>query len=52
LKQARTDEERGKVAGVFPELLSFMERSDDMFLLLNGTTALKTFIHLAHQQIL
>lgn len=52
LKLAQSDEERVKVAAVFPELLSYIERSDDMFLLLNGTTALKTFIHLAHKQIL
>jgi hypothetical protein len=32
--------------------MSYVERSDDMFLLLNGTIAIKTFIHLAHKQIL
>jgi len=32
--------------------MGFIERSDDMFLLLNGTTALKTFINVAHKQIL
>lgn len=52
LKKAQSEEERGKVVAVFPELVGYMEKSDDMFLLLNGTTALKTFIHLAHTQIL
>lgn len=52
LKLAQNDEERAKMAEVIPNLVSFLERSDDMFLLLNGTTALKTFIHLAHKQVL
>jgi hypothetical protein len=52
LKKAKTDGERTKIVAITPELISFLERSDDMFLLLNGTTCLKTFIHLAHKQIL
>jgi len=52
LKKAKSEEERSKIIAVFPELVNFIEKSDDMFLLLNGTTALKTFIHLAHTQIL
>lgn len=52
LKKAKNDEERSQVVFVFPQLLSYMETSDDMFLLMHGTTALKSFIHLAHKQIL
>lgn len=52
LKKAKSDQERTKIASVTPQLIGFLERSDDMFLLLHGTTCLKTFIHLAHKQIL
>lgn len=41
-----------KITDVFPKLLEYVHKSDDMFLLLYGTTALKTFIHLGHQEIL
>ena len=49
LKKASSDGDRTRIASVFPDLMSYVERSDDMFLLLNGTTALKTFIHVAHK---
>ena len=52
LKNSKTDEDRAKVVAVFPDILKYVEKSDDMFLLLNGTQTLKTFIHLAHKQIL
>jgi len=52
LKNSKTDEDRAKVVAVFPKLLTYVEKSEDMFLLLNGTTTLKTFIHLAHKQVL
>jgi len=45
LKNAKTEEDQEKIVAVFPQLLNYVDRSDDMFLLLNGTTALKTFIH-------
>lgn len=48
LKKASTVEDRSRIACVFPDLMSYVERSDDMFLLLHGTTTLKTFVHLAH----
>ena len=32
--------------------MAFVEKSDDMFLLMHGTAAIKTFVHLAHKQIL
>jgi len=32
---------------IFPELLNFMLKSEDMFLLLHGTTTVKTFISFA-----
>ena len=41
-----------KIVAVFPQLMNFVKKSDDMFLLLHGTTALKNFIFLGHQEIL
>lgn len=41
-----------KITNVFPKLLDFVLKSEDMFLLLHGTTALKTFINLGHKEIL
>jgi hypothetical protein len=40
-----------KVVDVFPQLMQYVLKSDDMFLLLHGTSALRTFIHIAHQEI-
>ena len=37
LKNSKTDEDRVKVVKTFPALLKYVEKSDDMFLLLNGT---------------
>ena len=37
LKNSKDDEDKEKVVQVFPQLLSFVQKSDDMFLLLNGT---------------
>ena len=45
-------EEFDKIISVFPKLLTFVQKSDDMFLLLHGTTALKTFINYGHEEIL
>lgn len=45
-------EDFDKVLDVFPKLLEFVHKSDDMFLLLHGTAALKTFIHLGNKGIL
>ena len=52
LKHTKTDTDFEKIVAVLPQLLSFIERSEDMFLLLHGTTALKTFIHLASEHVL
>lgn len=41
-----------KIIVLFPQLLSFVHKTDDMFLQLHGTTALKTFIFYGHQEIL
>ena len=41
-----------RVVEVFPRLLAYVHKSEDMFLLLHGTAALKTFVHLGHEQIL
>jgi importin-9 len=41
-----------KIIDVFPKLLEYVNKSEDMFLLLHGTSALRTFIHLGHEQIL
>lgn len=48
----RQSPEFGRVVGVFPRLLDYVAKSEDMFLLLHGTAALKTFIHLGHEQVL
>ena len=37
LKNSKDDEDKENVVQVFPQLLSFVQKSDDMFLLLNGT---------------
>lgn len=41
-----------KILEVFPRILDYVYKSEDMFLLLHGTAALKTFIHLGAQEIL
>ena len=53
----RTDREKHpeefeKIIGVFPQLLNFVKKSEDMFLLLHGTTAIKNFIFVGHVEIL
>ena len=52
LKNAKSDEHRTKIVEVFPKILKYVEASEDMFLLLNGTQTLKTFIHLAHKPVI
>jgi hypothetical protein len=52
LKNSQSDEDKEKIISVFPQLLTYIEKSDDMFLLLNGTNTLKTFIWLGHKQVL
>lgn len=41
-----------KIIVLFPQLLNFVHKSDDMYLHLHGTTALKTFIFYGHEEIL
>lgn len=41
-----------KIIELFPSLLNFVHKSDDMFLQLHGTTTLKNFIFYGHQEIL
>jgi len=41
-----------KIMDTFPKLLEYVNKSEDMFLLLHGTAALRTFIHLGHLEIL
>ena len=52
LKNAKTEEDKAKVIEVFPKLLVYTEKSEDMFLLLNATQTLNTFIHLGHKHVL
>lgn len=40
------------IIDTFPKILEYVRKSEDMFLLLHGTAALKTFIHLGHKEIL
>lgn len=42
----KTSPEFGKIMHVFPKLLNYVHKSDDMFLLLNGVSTLRTFINL------
>jgi len=48
----KTSPEFVKIISLFPKLLEYVNKSDDMFLLLNGTSTLRTFINLGHQEIL
>ena len=48
----KTSPEFGKIMDVFPELLDYVHKSDDMFLLIVGTSTLRTFIHLGQNEIL
>jgi hypothetical protein len=44
--------EFAKIIDVFPKLLSYVHKTDDMFLLLNGTSTLRTFINIGQAEIL
>jgi len=41
-----------KIIDVFPALLQYVFKSEDMFLILHGTSALRTFIHIGSKDIL
>lgn len=45
-KTNRTTPEFGRILDLFPKLLSYVQKSDDMFLLLNGVSTLRTFMNL------
>ena len=45
-------QDRPSVVQVLPNLVSYMQESDDMFLLLQGTTTLKTFLSIAGEECL
>lgn len=51
-KDNRESADFQKILEVFPRILDYVYKSEDMFLLLHGTAALKTFIHLGAQEIL
>ena len=44
----KESEDFRKIIAAFPKLLEYVLKSEDMFLLLHGTSALRTFIHLGH----
>lgn len=46
-KNKQSDEFK-KIMDSFPRLLEYVHKSEDTFLLLHGTSALRTFIHLGH----
>lgn len=48
----KSSPEFGRIMDLFPRLLQYVLKSDDMFLLLNGTSTLRTFINLGHVEIL
>ena len=52
LKNAKSEADKAKVVEVFPRILGYVEKSEDMFLLLNGTQTLKTFVYLGHKHVL
>jgi hypothetical protein len=41
-----------KIIAVFPKLMNFVKKSEDMFLLLHGTVAIKNFIFVGHKELL
>lgn len=49
---ANTLEFKSIIFQVFPDLLTYVRKSDDMFLLLHGTTTLKNFVFCGHLEIL
>jgi hypothetical protein len=51
-KKSKNADDLTKVIATFPKILEYVQKSDDMFLLLHGTTTLKTFIHQGHVEIL
>jgi hypothetical protein len=50
--KSKHPEEFGKIIKVFPQLINFVLKSEDMFLLLHGTSAIKNFIFVGHVEIL
>ena len=53
LKKSQSSKEQFKVIiQVFPQILEYVNNSDDMFMLLHGTAALKSFICIGHAEIL
>ena len=42
----KTTGEFAKIMDVFPKLLAYVHKSDDMFMLLNGTSTLRNFINI------
>jgi hypothetical protein len=40
-----------KIIDTFPIILNYVYKSEDMFLLLHGTAALRTFIHIGSEEI-
>jgi len=48
----RTSAEFAKIIDVFPRLLNYVHKSDDMFLLLNGVSTLRTFINIGANEVL
>jgi hypothetical protein len=42
----RQSPEFAKIMDVFPKLLNYVHKSDDMFFLLNGVSTLRTFINI------
>ena len=47
-----SSEQFKKIISVFSKLLDYVAKSEDMFLLLHGTSTLRTFIHLGSEEIL
>ena len=50
-RETHTDDFQ-KIIAEFPKLMNFVKKSEDMFLLLHGTAAIKNFIFVGHKEIL
>ena len=51
-KTDKNKPEFDKIIEIFPKLIEYIKTSDDMFLLLHGTMAIKNFIFYGHEAVL
>ena len=51
-KTDKSKPEFEKIVSIFPRLIEYIKTSEDMFLLLHGTMAIKNFIFYGHEAVL